>query len=54
MMQKCTISGEIRIGNGKTMRATEVGKLRCKVLQKDREPFEVTLTEVKYVPELWV
>ena len=48
------ISEEIRIGNGKTMRATKVGMLRCKVLQKDRKSFEVTLTEVKYAPELWV
>jgi hypothetical protein len=36
------------------MKATKVGKLRCKVLQKDGRSFEVILSEVKFVPELWI
>jgi hypothetical protein len=49
-----SISEEIRIGNGKTMKATKMGKLRCKVLQKNGNSLDVTLSEVKFVPELWI
>ena len=36
------------------MKATKVGKMRCRVEQLDWKSFEVVLTDVKYVPELWV
>ena len=48
------INEEITIGNGKSMIAAKVGSLKCKVIQVDGSSLDVTLHEVKYVPELWV
>ena len=48
------ISEDITIGNGKSMTATKVGSLSCKVIQVDGSSLDVTLHEVKFVPELWV
>jgi hypothetical protein len=36
------------------MTATKVGDLKCKVIQLDGSSLDVTLYEVKYVPELWM
>jgi hypothetical protein len=36
------------------MTATKVGDLKCKVIQLDGSSLDVTLYEVKYVPELWI
>ena len=38
----------------KSMIAAKVGSLKCKVIQVDGSSLDVTLHEVKYVPELWV
>jgi hypothetical protein len=48
------ICDKIIVGNGKTMTATKVGELKCKVIQLDRSSLDVTFSEVKYVPELWM
>jgi hypothetical protein len=48
------INEDITIGNGHTMIASKIGDLKCEVLQVNGSKFEVTLIEVKYVPELWV
>ena len=48
------INEEITIGNGKSMIAAKVGSLKCKIIQVDGSSLDVTLHEVKYVPELWV
>jgi hypothetical protein len=48
------ICDNITVGNGKTMTATKVGDLQCKVIQLDGSGLDVTLYEVKYVPELWM
>jgi hypothetical protein len=42
------------VGNGKSMTATKVGSLKCCIIQVDGSGLEITLHEVKYVPELWV
>jgi hypothetical protein len=36
------------------MIAKKVGKLRCRILQKNGDKLIVTLENVKYVPELWI
>ena len=36
------------------MTAAKIGSLKCKVMQADASSLDVTLHEVKYVPELWV
>jgi hypothetical protein len=54
MFDIASIDEDIKVGNGKSMKATKVGKLRCKVKQEDGHSFEVTLTDVKFVPELWI
>jgi hypothetical protein len=36
------------------MMATKVGSLECCVIQFDGSGLEITLHEVKFVPELWV
>jgi hypothetical protein len=48
------ICDNITVGNGKTMTATKVGDCKCKVIQLDGSSLDVTLYEVKYVPELWM
>jgi hypothetical protein len=42
------------VGNGKSMTATKVGSLKCFIIQVDGSGLEITLHEVKYVPELRV
>jgi hypothetical protein len=54
LMNVKEICDEITVGNGKTMTATKVGDLKCKVIQPDGSSLDVTLYEVKYVPELWM
>jgi hypothetical protein len=54
LMNVKEICDEITVGNGKTMTATKVGDLKCKVIQLDGSSLDVTLYEVKYVPELWM
>jgi hypothetical protein len=54
LMNVKEICDEITLGNGKTMTATKVGDLKCKVIQLDGSSLDVTLCEVKYVPELWM
>jgi hypothetical protein len=48
------ICDKITVGNGKTMTATKVWDLKCKVIQLDGSSLDVTLYEVKYVPKLWM
>ena len=48
------INESITVGNGKSMTATKVGSLKCRIIQVDGSGLEITLNEVKYVPELWV
>jgi gag-polypeptide of LTR copia-type len=49
-----TINEEITVRNGKTMMNTKVGNLKCRVEQLDGSSLDVTLNEVKYVPDLWI
>jgi hypothetical protein len=49
-----TISETITVGNGSTMMAEKVGKLRSCVLQCGGRKLEITLENVKFVPELWI
>ena len=42
----------IKIGNGEVMRACKTGNLNCEVTQLDGKKFVITLTNVKYVPEI--
>ena len=35
------------------MMATKVGSLKCRTIQLDRSGIDITLHEVKYVPDLW-
>jgi hypothetical protein len=44
----------ITVDNGKSMMTTMVGRLQCCVIQVDGSDLDITLHEVKYVPELWV
>jgi hypothetical protein len=46
------ISNKITVGNGKTMTATKVVGLKCKVIQLDGSSLDVTLYAVKYVLDL--
>jgi hypothetical protein len=54
LMNVKEICDKITVGNGKTMTATKEGDLKCKVIQLDGSSLDVTLYEVKYVPELWI
>ena len=47
------IDEEITIGNGKPMKATKVGSLRLETVQKDGKMRSFTMTNVKYVPDLY-
>jgi hypothetical protein len=44
----------VKIGSGKSMVATKIRKMWMTVVQKDSLTQNIMLTEVKYVPELWV
>ncbi len=48
------ISSPVKIGNGKALTATKLGKMRRTIVQKNGDTVDVTLTDVKYVPKLWV
>jgi hypothetical protein len=48
------INKKITVGNGESMKAIKVGSLKCHVIQLNGSSVNVTLKEVKYVPELWV
>jgi hypothetical protein len=48
------ISSPVKIGNGKALTATKLGKMRQTIVQKNGDTEDITLTDVKYVPELWV
>jgi len=53
-MFDCTkIDEDITIGNGKPMKATKLGKIQAEIIQQDGSTRQVTLTNVKYIPELW-
>jgi hypothetical protein len=41
-------------GDGKSLRATKLGDLKCEVNQIDGRKFTVTLLDVKYVPDLYI
>lgn len=47
------IQSSVKIGNGKTLSATKIGKKRMTVVQKDGTTTDVVLTDCKYVPELF-
>jgi hypothetical protein len=44
----------VKIGNGKALMATKIDKLKRTIIQKDGKTVDVILTEVKYVPDLWI
>jgi hypothetical protein len=48
------INSPVRIGNGKALTATKIGKRRITVIQKDGSSQDAVLEEYKCVPELWV
>jgi hypothetical protein len=45
--------GHVCIGDGKFMKSVQIGSKQMLVVQKNGETMEVTLQNVKYVPELW-
>jgi hypothetical protein len=45
---------EITVGNGENMNAIKDGSLKFHAIQLNDSSVDVTLKEVKYVPELWV
>jgi hypothetical protein len=46
------INKSITVGSCKSMTSTKVGSLKCSKIQVDGSGMEITLHEVKYVPEL--
>jgi hypothetical protein len=48
------INSPVRIGNGKALTATKIGKRRIAIIQKDGSSQDAILEEYKCVPELWV
>ena len=48
------IAETITVGNGDSMMATKVGSLKRRVVQLDGSTLDVTINEVKYVPDLCV
>ena len=48
------INSPVRIGNGKALTATKIGKRRITIIQKDGSTQDAVLNEYKCVPELWV
>ena len=48
------ISSSIKIGDGKTLTATKIGKKRLTVVQEDGTTTDIILEDYKYVPDLWV
>ena len=47
------INEEIKVGSGKAIVATKVGKLKVRIAQTNGQVAVVTLSNVKYVPGLW-
>jgi hypothetical protein len=47
------IKESITVGNGKSMMATKVRCLKCRVIQLDGSGLDITLREVNFVPKLW-
>ncbi|CAJ1937522.1 unnamed protein product [Cylindrotheca closterium] len=47
------IREEIKVGSGKTIVATKIGKLKLRVKQTNGKVIMMVLTKVKFVPELW-
>ena len=48
-----TINEEIKARNGRIIKAIKIGKLKVCIKQTNDRRTIVTLTNVKYVPELW-
>jgi hypothetical protein len=48
------IDENITVGNGKNMKVRKVGSLKCHAIQINGSNADLTLKEVKYVPELWL
>ena len=48
------IDSPVQIGNGKTLRATKIGRKHMTVLSKDGTTTNIVLEDYKYVPDLWV
>jgi hypothetical protein len=46
------INEKITVGNGESMKVIKVGSLKCHVIQISGSSIDVTLKEIKYVPEL--
>ena len=46
------INEDITIGNGESVQAVKVGKLKIQILEKDGSTKPIILTNVKYIPEL--
>jgi hypothetical protein len=44
----------ITIGNTTTMKAEKVGKIRICVIQCNGRKFQITIENVKFMPDLWV
>jgi hypothetical protein len=54
MFEVQVISSPIKIGNGKVLTATKIGKKRLTVVQEDGTTTDIVLEDYKYVPELWI
>jgi hypothetical protein len=54
MFDVTIINEQIKIGNGNSMYATKIGKLKRAIIQRNSDTFDVILMDVKYVPDLWV
>jgi hypothetical protein len=56
MFEVCVINKPIKIGHGNSMvvTATRIGKLRRTIIQCNGTTMDIVLTDVKYVPKLWV
>lgn len=48
------IKSPIKIGDGRTLYATKIGKKKLMVIQKDGTTLDVVLDECKFVPGLWI
>jgi hypothetical protein len=48
------ISSPVKIGNGKALTATKTGQMRRTIIQKNGDTADISLTEVKYIEDLWV
>jgi hypothetical protein len=46
------IKENINVSNGKSLTASKVGSLKCRVIQVDAFGLDITLREFKLVPEL--